>query len=256
MNNYLAHYGVKGQKHGVRRFQNEDGSLTSEGRSHYGVGDPRKIGSSSLNSNPADHNYRVKRFGKSSAKLMERKPKEFTPEEKAKRDAKRKKIIAAAAGITVAAIVAGVAIKQHQKTTRNLIETAKNKVDHKFVTKQNELDRAVNYTKRERAEAQARLDAEKMRDMLNVNSRRSAKKVLGINGLKNQKAANKFIKDHKLRTTKTSAIVEKRTGRLIEAAHRNRLTKKMAPVSEKTRRRLAEKMVKTQHRQRRPIYYL
>lgn len=29
---YLAHYGVKGQKWGVRRFQNQDGSLTMEGR--------------------------------------------------------------------------------------------------------------------------------------------------------------------------------------------------------------------------------
>lgn len=36
---YLAHYGVKGQKHGRRRYQNEDGSLTPEGREHYGVGD-------------------------------------------------------------------------------------------------------------------------------------------------------------------------------------------------------------------------
>lgn len=29
---YLAHYGVKGQKWGVRRYQNEDGSYTSEGK--------------------------------------------------------------------------------------------------------------------------------------------------------------------------------------------------------------------------------
>lgn len=29
---YLAHYGVKGQKWGVRRFQNKDGSLTNAGR--------------------------------------------------------------------------------------------------------------------------------------------------------------------------------------------------------------------------------
>lgn len=36
---YLAHFGIKGQKWGVRRYQNEDGSLTGEGRSHYGVGE-------------------------------------------------------------------------------------------------------------------------------------------------------------------------------------------------------------------------
>lgn len=33
--NYLAHYGIKGQKWGVRRFQNEDGSYTAEGRKRY-----------------------------------------------------------------------------------------------------------------------------------------------------------------------------------------------------------------------------
>ena len=31
-NNYLAHHGIKGQRWGVRRYQNEDGSLTAEGR--------------------------------------------------------------------------------------------------------------------------------------------------------------------------------------------------------------------------------
>lgn len=31
----LAHYGIKGQQHGVRRFQNEDGSLTPAGRERY-----------------------------------------------------------------------------------------------------------------------------------------------------------------------------------------------------------------------------
>lgn len=32
----LYHYGVKGQKWGVRRYQNTDGSLTAAGREHYG----------------------------------------------------------------------------------------------------------------------------------------------------------------------------------------------------------------------------
>ena len=31
-NNYLTHYGIKGQRWGVRRFQNKDGSLTPRGR--------------------------------------------------------------------------------------------------------------------------------------------------------------------------------------------------------------------------------
>lgn len=35
--NCLAHYGVSGQKWGVRRYQNEDGSLTELGKQHYSV---------------------------------------------------------------------------------------------------------------------------------------------------------------------------------------------------------------------------
>lgn len=32
---YLVHHGIKGMKWGVRRFQNEDGSLTSAGKKRY-----------------------------------------------------------------------------------------------------------------------------------------------------------------------------------------------------------------------------
>ena len=36
--NELYHWGIKGQKWGVRRYQNEDGSLTDAGRKRYGQG--------------------------------------------------------------------------------------------------------------------------------------------------------------------------------------------------------------------------
>ena len=35
----LYHHGVKGQKWGLRKYQNEDGSLTAAGRKHYGYGE-------------------------------------------------------------------------------------------------------------------------------------------------------------------------------------------------------------------------
>lgn len=37
MNTYLMHHGIKGQRWGVRRYQNEDGSLTSTGRKRRGI---------------------------------------------------------------------------------------------------------------------------------------------------------------------------------------------------------------------------
>lgn len=35
-NDYLMHYGTKGQKWGIRRYQNPDGTLTPEGKERYG----------------------------------------------------------------------------------------------------------------------------------------------------------------------------------------------------------------------------
>ena len=36
MSNYIKHHGIKGQKWGVRRFQNKDGTLTPAGKQKYG----------------------------------------------------------------------------------------------------------------------------------------------------------------------------------------------------------------------------
>ncbi len=34
-NDTLTHFGIRGQKWGVRRYQNEDGTLTERGKAHY-----------------------------------------------------------------------------------------------------------------------------------------------------------------------------------------------------------------------------
>lgn len=39
----LYHHGIKDQKWGIRRFQNEDGSWTPEGRERYGKGDGERV---------------------------------------------------------------------------------------------------------------------------------------------------------------------------------------------------------------------
>jgi hypothetical protein len=42
-NNYIQHWGILGQKWGVRRYQNEDGTLTEEGRLRYRVDSKGKM---------------------------------------------------------------------------------------------------------------------------------------------------------------------------------------------------------------------
>lgn len=44
MSNALYHYGVKGMKWGVRRYQNSDGSLTEVGKSHHALAKRGKDG--------------------------------------------------------------------------------------------------------------------------------------------------------------------------------------------------------------------
>lgn len=51
---FMEHHGVKGQKHGVRRYQNDDGSLTALGRQHYGI-----FGRLRSHFNPAERGYRA-----------------------------------------------------------------------------------------------------------------------------------------------------------------------------------------------------
>ena len=101
MEQYLQHYGVKGQKHGLRRYQNEDGSLTAEGRDHYGVGNERG-GSGGARS--------AGRLTKSNYKVLFRKKKDSGNTEndaEAEKKAKRRNAIKKAAiGVGAAAAIA------------------------------------------------------------------------------------------------------------------------------------------------------
>ena len=81
--NYIAHFGVKGMKWGVRRYQNSNGSYTSAGKRRYGVGDGKSYSP-------------VGRRGGGRAAA--------TPEQKAARRAKLKKAALAVGG---AAALAG-----------------------------------------------------------------------------------------------------------------------------------------------------
>lgn len=50
---YLAHHGTKGQRWGIRRYQNKDGTLTAEGRIHYGKGEKKTLKNQKMSFNDA-----------------------------------------------------------------------------------------------------------------------------------------------------------------------------------------------------------
>ena len=56
---YLAHYGIRGQRWGIRRFQNEDGSLTQEGYVHYAQQNMKKAKVRNLDKWGKDPNHNV-----------------------------------------------------------------------------------------------------------------------------------------------------------------------------------------------------
>ena len=60
----LSHHGIKGQKWGQRRYQNEDGSLTDAGRSRYGNGPIGRI-------RQRREEKRVKRLNEVNSELRE-----------------------------------------------------------------------------------------------------------------------------------------------------------------------------------------
>ena len=177
--------------------------------------------------------------------MLDRSPKPLSPKEQKARDAKRKKMIAAAAGITIAAIGIGIAAHQRAKTTRNMVEMAKNKVHSDYVTKQNRLNQRVDLTKNERQAEQAKLNQERTRDMMNIYSRGTAKKALGLSGRQNRERARAYIKENNLRRIHTSEIMERRTGPLVTGGKkRSRLTGRMRDYTERERRRAADRQAR------------
>lgn len=54
---YLSHHGIKGQKWGVRRYQNPDGTLTAEGKRRAGI---NRINNSSMSDREKDIAYKKK----------------------------------------------------------------------------------------------------------------------------------------------------------------------------------------------------
>lgn len=138
----LYHFGVKGMKWGVRRYQNEDGSLTSLGKKRDKMLSDRKIAKKrSTRSNIVNAEYSRREFedAKTRLKLENQKKKSkrqqdlekkymkqgFTKDEaeiKAYNRAKTETILKVAGGIALASAAAYVAYKHYDKVTDRVFE--------------------------------------------------------------------------------------------------------------------------------------
>lgn len=127
---FLAHYGVKGQKWGTRQWQNADGTYTEAGKIHYGWGQGQQNNGYNGGINPGPPRPPSNAMGSPRAPRRPRNAvyansrnqtsavstrRTATPEEIAARKARTKKIIAIGAGVAVAAAISYGAYKGSTK---------------------------------------------------------------------------------------------------------------------------------------------
>ena len=142
MEDELYHFGIKGMKWGVRRYQNEDGSLTSLGKKRDKMLSDRKTAKkhfTTSNMVKAEYSRREFEDAKTRLKLENQKKKSkrqqdlekkyidqgFTKDEaeiKAYNRAKTERILKVAGGIALASAAAYVAYKHYDKVTDRVFE--------------------------------------------------------------------------------------------------------------------------------------
>jgi len=134
---YLAHYGVKGMKWGVRRYRDEDGSLTALGRKRYEYQEAKKTQG---RKNAAEVSFRRRELNdqkirekipsKKKSKRQENLEKQYQAEGYSKDDAeiqaykrvRTERALAIAGGMTLLALGAYAAYRHYDNTTDRILQ--------------------------------------------------------------------------------------------------------------------------------------
>lgn len=109
----LYHHGIKGMHWGVRRFQKKDGSLTNAGKKRYDDSDTQSTPKKSKHRLNLEQKYRKAGMTKEEAETA------------AAKRIKKEKVLAAAAGITVAAATAYVVNNKLKEKCDSIIKAGK-----------------------------------------------------------------------------------------------------------------------------------
>lgn len=124
----LCHHGIKGQKWGVRRYQNADGSLTAKGRVHWGVGGPRRGSSETSGKMSTKSSTKASTNPKTSSKDVSgasgSKSHSLSEEDKAKRDKAIKTALLIGGGVAVAAVAGYAMYKTSGLDGKRIAESA------------------------------------------------------------------------------------------------------------------------------------
>ena len=114
---YLVHHGIAGQKWGVRRFQNEDGTLTEEGKARYND----RPESETWKKSDAEHLSDEELRRRNNRLQAERQYKDLTTSQVEKERIQRRKDIINKVIIGTAVSLAAVAMRGHWKQAASFI---------------------------------------------------------------------------------------------------------------------------------------